>query len=364
MKFYVSGLFLLAFIVEMSSCQKEVEGTIDERPTDSTAHIVSAYRVVDIDVASTPQDSIVRLFKTIMTGNEKTVEVSVVYGPTPADTVRTTFSYNTQGQLIKIKEINPLTPSVILSNTSFTWNAGRLTKAVFDTMGVFEKSVDFIYIPSGANTLIRTIETPSTDYILPDYFYKYKHSLTVNSQFLPVAEQWITHAYYFQGGLPQNIHDTANIIHTLSGGDLTASVTDAVSHDTSGAGGTIINIERDTSTYTYSRSIMGVNITDSLKAIYGSEIYTMMNFDLLDLYPIFTIYGPQTNRYFFCRPLNTTTSSNKKWKNGVYQPGQSYSNLLEKKITNSFDAQQRLTRSDIYEDFISANVVTVIKVYY
>ena len=261
-------------------------------------------------------------------------------------------------------EVSPQLPNILFSNTNFTWVGNRLNKVVTDTMGVFESSVDFFYTTAGANTIITTKETPSNDVIQPDYSYKLKRILTVDANFSPIKEEFNSHTYVFQGGIPENYHDSAYITYNYTSNDLTSIIYASSRHDTSGAGGSIKNINRDTATNVYNRNSSGNNITDSLKKIFGKEVYTMMNFDLLQLYPIFPIYGLQLKYYYYFRPLTSIIASKKVWVNGVFNAGSSYNNVQIKKIINSFDTQQRLTVSEVYQDFINIDKEFILKVTY
>lgn len=364
MKAICSFLAAVFMMVYFTSCQKGIDWELPDSVLDSIEQIIPMFKVVQVDVASTPQDSIVRIFNTVMVNNQKKVVVSEVYPGVSTDTLNYTFSYNLQGQLININETSPQYPNLVFANTTFTWVGNRLSKVVFDTSGVFEQSVEFFYTTAGANTIITTKETPSYDINGPDYTYSYNRMMTVDADFLPIKDDYNSHTYFYQFGVPENHYDTAKITYNYVNNDLSSIIYASRRYDTSGAGGSITNIQKDTATDLYSRSNAGVNITDSLKKIYGKEVYAFMNFDMLSLYPIYPIYGNQLKYYYYFSPLNSATSSKRVWINGTFDAGQSHSNVQFKKIVNSFDGQQRLLTSDVYQDFINTDVEQVVKITY
>ncbi|MBL0272113.1 MAG: hypothetical protein IPQ06_03345 [Chitinophagaceae bacterium] len=365
MKWYLNMLVILVLVTGFTSCQKEPDETLDN-PVPNTVTVIPMFKVVEIDNLSPGQDSIIRILKTVFTGNQKTVVISEIQPPFLTDTLNTVFTYNAQGLLSGINASTSLNPAFSIARYKFTWNGTRLAKVVCDTSGIYANTFDFTYVPSGVNTLINVVESPSRETITPTYFNKYKHTITVDGQFVPVYEHWASHSYIFQGGIPENYHDTAHIYYSYSGGDVTSYLAYASRHDTSGAGGSITNIQRDTMQATFARSPSGGNIADSLKKIFGSDIYTLQNFELLEFYEyrptIFSYWEPY--KHFYNRPLTASFYSKKAWLNGVFDPAQSYTNEQEKKVVNSFDAQGRLIRSDVYQDFIFTGIETVYKISY
>jgi len=355
---YIISLILLS--VQLFSCQREVEDILSDNRTDTTARLVSTYRVVEVNALSVPQDSFTRVFKTYVSGTTKTVVETMVSSFAPTDTGITTFSYNADGKLTSIKDIWARDPATILSETRFTWNAGRLTKAVFDTMGVFERSIDFNYSAAGGNTVVTPLETPSQDIILPNYTSRITHKFTVDNQFQPVQDYWVRHTIDNQGSTPGYYHDTSTIIYTYAGGDLVQRSFNVAAYDTTGPS---TEFRNDTTVYSYSRHTGGGNISDSLKVLYGPEIFTLINFMWLPQVPDFILWNPQSVLYFCNRPFNSSNIATHRWVNGVFDPGGSH-NFLEKKIVSVLDAQQRLVRADLYADYSTIDIETTIRVYY
>jgi hypothetical protein len=360
MKTFIAVLSVSVLSLLFVSCQKEVDGELPGLTEDSTTVVIPMFRLVEIP-AQTPQDSVVKIFKSVIVNGQKSVVVSELIPGLPSDTLNYIFSYNTAGKLSTIKEVYSSSPAVVTAQTSFTWNASTLSRVRFDTMGVFEQSVDFAYSTVGANTVITSTTIPSLDIIQPDYFYKYKNSLTVNSLFLPVEEKWQSHTYIFQGGVAQNVHDSTIITHRYTANDLSQSDFFTSRHDTVGL---VTTIKRDTTNMIYNRSTAGLNIADSLVKIYGKEVYSLMNFNLLDIYPLFPVKGFQLDKYYFFRPLTSMFSTKVAWINGIKDIGGSYTNELFKKAVNVFDSQQRLTMSEVYTDFINTDIEYVLKISY
>jgi hypothetical protein len=366
MKTFFGGLIGLVLVIGFGSCQKEVDGTLDNRVTTNDT-IIPMFKIVEIDKLSPGQDSLIRILKTVITGGQKSVVLSEIYPDSPGDTVNTAYTYNSQGLLSGINWSTSRSPAISLASYRFTWSGNRLIKVVCDTSGSFANSVDFNYSPSGTNTVITAIETPTRDFIEPNSFSKTKHAVTVNDQFVPTYEKWISHVYFFQGGVPENYHDTANIYYSYTMNDVSSYNSYFSRHDTSGSGGSITGIERDTTQALYGRSSSGNNIADTLKKIYGKDVYTLMNFNLLEFYeyrPVFFNIWENTFKQFYYRPLTTLGYSKRVWVNGVFDPSQSPANVQEKKIVNSFDAQGRLVKSETYEDFILVNIAYIYKVTY
>lgn len=361
-----SFLLLIVIAILFVSCQKEVDaGILGRTGGDTTAKVTPMFRVVDIDMTSPAQDSIIWIFKTVTKGTTKNVIQSGVNPAFPLDTFNYVYSYDAAGKLTNIKGSHSLAPSVIETESKFTWSSGRLTRIQIDTLGALESAIDLAYSPSGANTLVTPTYTPSFDLIqLPTYSYRVKHQFTVNSGFQLVAEKFTSHTYLFQGGVPQNVHDTADNIISYTSGDMASSVFYSSRHDTSGPGGSVINIERDTSTYTYSRSSGGGNFADSLVKIYGNEIYTLISTGILFDPTLITDFGFSDSKgLFYKKPLSGLLVSKRSWINGVFDPG-SFSNLLYKQQTNTLDSQQRLLRCDIYADFSTTLLENILKFTY
>jgi len=369
MKWVVPSLYFLLVII-VSSCQRELDIDL-QKPTsgDSTITVTPVFKIVEIDL-NYPDDSIIHILKRVEGNGEKTVVMAEIFSGDPTDTLITIFSYDGQNRINSIESGGQVSsPFYFPYKYKFTWAGGRLTRVACDTAGVFANSFDYNYTPNGANTIVIDVRTPSIDLIAPDYFSKTKHSVTVNAQFIPISEQWITHGFNSSGNsdpaLPQNVHDTASNYFTYAGADLTSYVTHSSRHDTNVSIFPFTNIIRDTQNMVYTRATGTTNISDSLKKIYGAEVYTLMNFDLLDFYySPWIVSSHDQDKSFLARPLQRQVYSSRVWINGVYDAGNSHSNFLVRKMDNSFDPSGRLTQAILYMDHSEVDMRYLIKVYY
>jgi len=363
MKTVVGFLIFVSIVVGFTSCQKEIDWGLNNNPqSDTTPHLI--FRIVDIDPLSTPQDSIIRVYRTATLNNEHVILGIEYYTGVTNDSLINIYRYNSQGQLIEIKTAAGSAPNIVLFKSTFTWNGNRMIKAQSDTMGVFEMSVDLAYTALGANTVITPTYIPTQDINTPNYASGFRQSLTVNNQFVPVSRSYNAYGIIDNGGGNwDHYHDTANFQYTFTGNDLSSMQYFSSRHDT--VNGPIVTIDRDTTHYTYNRSSAGINIADSLKKIIGNEIYTLINFEvLIGGYIPVIVSGRQETLHYFFRPLSMSSVTRRFWVNGVFDPGQSLNNLPYQKADNSFDAQQRATRFDLYSDFSTTRIENIIKITY
>jgi len=362
------SLLLVLTVVSIFAwaCQREIELNVQQRPTgDSTEHITSMFRVVEID-PNFPGDSSVRIIKRIELNGVTKVIMAEVASWVPTDTAFTLFTYDAQGHLSSMTNGPDADMSTYFARYQFTWTGNRLTKVMADTLGSFAESYDFSYSPSGANSVVTSVHVPSNDVISSGGIITVRNSVTVNSQFLPVSEQWVHYFYAPTGNgdpnLPQMVHDTTTGFFNFSGSDLSSTNYYFSRHDTN-TGLPYTNIIRDTSIYSYNRASGSTNLTDSLIKILGSEVYTLMNFDLLDFYYGYVIATTADDwRFFYRRPTSRLTVSGRTWVNGVFDT--TYSNDLLNKMDNTFDAAGRLTKASVYHDRSETDVNLIFKFYY
>lgn len=360
-------LLLVVIIGSFVSCQKEIDPRLlGTTSGDTTAQVTPMFRVVDIDMTSPAQDSIIWIFKKVTNGTAKNVIQSRIDPLVPGDTVNYVYSYDAAGKLVNVKGSHSVLPSLIVSESKFTWSSGRLTRAQFDTMGAMESSIDFVYTPAGTNTLVTPTFTPSPDIIqLPTYSNKFREQFTVNAAFQVISQKFISHTYAFQSGEPENTHDTVDVVLNYVSGDLGSNVFYHMIRDTSGPGGSIINTQKDTITNAYTRAAGGGNFADSLISIYGNEIYNLMSIGILYDPNRITDFGFEDFKgFFFKKPTNTSTATQRIWINGVFDAVSSYSNLSVTNRVNTIDSQQRLARCEIYADFNNSLLEYVLKFTY
>jgi hypothetical protein len=350
-----------------SSCQRELDIDVQQRPTgDSTAHITPMFRIVEIDDGF-PGDSIVSVVTRIEQNGVKTVIMAQTYSWTPGDTLFNVFSYDAQGRLLTIKNGPSRNMATYDVRYQFTWNAGRLIKVVGDTLGAFAESMDLVYTSNGANSVVTSTRIPTYDLIQPDIIYTTKHTVTLNNQFLPVSEQIIHYTRFstgnFDPSLPQMSHDTTTGYFNFSGNDLMSIDQYFASSDTNVTSFSYTNYTDDTIIHSYARAAGGSNFADSLIQIYGPEVYTLLNFDLIYFY-----YGaslPSDNsKFFYRRPLSLLTVSARQWVNGIFDPTGSNSNVLYNKMDNTFDASGRLIKALVYYDGSDSDIAITCKFYY
>jgi hypothetical protein len=357
----VLAIFLVFMI---TSCQREISFELRNNTNDSTGQVTSVLRIVEYDHTSPEDDSITRIVKSITSGNDKKVVIAEIYSEDLLDTAFTTYSYDAQGRLSGIKMIYSSDPNTTQVNCQFTWNANRLARMSYDTLGVFSDAVDLSYTPDGSNTTIIPVYTPTKDYPILDGFHKVRYKLAVNNQFIPVNDQWISHTYLTQGGLPESSRDTTTGYYTFSGNNLTSYKWYQRAYDTTGPGGSNVSIYKDTTDFVYNRDASGSNIADTLKKIYGNELYTLINFNLVDL-PFPFIYSEHENdAHLYTNPLSSRVVSRKVWRDGVFETGESHTNLVIEKATNIFDAQGRLISTAYFWDGSATSPKYVVKVYY
>ena len=353
-----AGLALL-----LTSCQKEIKWELNT-PADSTAHIVPMMKITRIDVMSNPQDSIIHLINTQYLNGQKTIIVSEVDPQFPGDSMNSYYKYNAQGRLIEINTTYSSMPAGSQEKYTFTWNSNKLMKIVYDTLGVFSDSWDLTYTPAGANTDITITRTPPGGTITPTYIFQYWQKLTVDPAFNPVKLRYISYDYIDNFGTPDISRDTTDFYYSYTGADLSSYTANSYRCDTSGPGGSTTNYSHDTLNVVCNRSNSGNNICDSLKQIFGSNLYTLMNFEFIDGLYLFVVSFGENDLFYYAHPQTSRLYSNRVWPNGVFDPGQSYSNLEERKIVNSFDSQNRLIRSDIYQQFNNTQVEYILKITY
>jgi hypothetical protein len=351
--------FFLVLAIILTACQREVDTILRETEADE---VIPMMRVVQVDNGSPAQDSVVRILKTVILNGEKTVELTEFYSDF-ADTLRWVFSYNPSGNLSTIKVFETTHPATILANHKFTWSGSRLAKVITDTLGVFAESIELIYTPSGGNTLISSVEIPSRDNIQPDHTTRIKHTLLMNGLFQVINEKYFTHVWVDNGGSVTNVHDSVTLAYTYSANDVTRYDHVFSRHDTAGPN---TNLTRDTGSAVFGRSPSGINVADSLKKIFGTDLYTLMHFQKMELYYYWPVlFSPLENyKHFLSRPLMELFHSRRSWYNGAFDPMSSYTNVQEKKNVNSFDGQGRLTKMEVYDDFTFGAVIRTYKISY
>jgi hypothetical protein len=363
MKIILSVLTIF-LVLMITSCQREISFEIRNNTNDSTSQVTSVLRIVEYDHTSPEDDSITRIVKSITSGNDKKVVIAEIYSEDLLDTAFTTYSYDTQGRLSGIKMIYSSDPNTTQVNCQFTWNINRLVRVNCDTFGVFSDAVDLSYAPDGSNTAITAVYTPTKDYPVLDGFHKVRYRLTVNNQFIPVNDEWISHTYLTQGGLPESSRDTVTGYYIFSGTNLASYKWHQRGYDTTGPGGSNVSIHKDTTDFVYNRDASGMNIADTLRKIYGNDLYTLMNFNLIDL-PFPFIYSEHENdAHLYTNPLTSRVSSRKVWVNGIFDAVESYTNYVFEKATNTFDVQGRLTSTSYFWSGSSTSPKYVVKVYY
>jgi hypothetical protein len=362
---------LIAFavlLILVSSCQRELDIDVQQRPTgDSIAHVTPMFRVVEID-PNFPADSSVRIIKRVELNGVKSVIITEVTTWAPTDTVFSLFSYDAQGHLSNIKYGPEADMADYQVRYQFTWNGNRLIRVVGDTLGSFAESFDLSYTPNGANSVVTSVQIPSYDLITPDAIITRKHNVTVNSQFLPVSDRYVDYFYSSSGNadpnLPQMSHDTSTGFFNYSGSDLSSVDYYFSRHDTNVSIIPYTNIVLDTAAYSYTR-VGGSNLSDSLIKIFGPEVYTLMNFDLLYFYYGYWIATSADDQcFFYRRPLSTLNVSHRAWENGVFDPLTSFSNVLYNKMDNTFDAAGRLAKAVVYQDQSPSAISFIFKFYY
>jgi hypothetical protein len=248
----------------------------------------------------------------------------------------------------------------------FTWTGDRLTKVAVDTFGSFAESYDLSYVASGTNTIVTAVKIPSEDDISPDATITSKHHVTVGPQFNLVSDRWIHYFHTDASSDPEvTTRDTTDIIYNYAGGDLISAKYYAVAHYLNAPFFPVTGVQNDTLTDTYTRGPGSANIADSLKKIYGSQIYTYLNSGLFDLYYMspFVDYNERT-KTFLNRPFNSHHMSQRTFINGVSYPNSDFTDQFHCKLGNVFDASGRLISMSIYEDYSETELLELIRIYY
>lgn len=334
----------LAIVLIFTSCQRELSEELPpnppQQPLNDTTEMFRIVEHIDIDFSGVPRDSTLTIVESIFQNGNKKVKISQLYYEFPDDTTYCLISYNAQGKISKIERT--ATYFGFINNIQhFTWNGNNLEKIITEEMGVPIETLNLIYTTSGPNTTITTKYTPTQDIVEQNYEFSLREFLTVNTQFQPVQQSYISKAIVNPGSSnPEKRHDTAIITFTYSGESISSDLVIQSRVDSIDQG-SIINRNVDTIISTHQRFSNGKNFTDSLRKIYGNEVYALMQAGIINLdMDIMDVYFAE--KYFSLNPLKEVRYSARHWVNG--QLDQQWQNELSLKADCEFDAQGKLIK--------------------